>query len=100
MRPVRSSGLAAALTIVGVLALAGSAAAKDLRYTDILRELTDLDRLTVFEPGVFGGQCSSYSREEYVAWATNADSGNYIRVEENGEGVLIDQEGPGCIFRI
>jgi len=54
MRPVRSSGLAAALTIVGVLALAGSAAAKDLRYTDILRELTDLDRLTVFEPGVFG----------------------------------------------
>ena len=40
-------------------------------------------------------QDSSYSREH-----KNADSNNFIRIEENGEKVMVDTDGPGCIYRI
>ena len=40
-------------------------------------------------------QDSSYSREN-----KNQDAGNFIRVEPNGEQVLMDAEGPGVVFRL
>jgi hypothetical protein len=40
-------------------------------------------------------QASSYSREN-----VNADAGNFIRVEPNGEQVMLEAEGPGCIYRV
>lgn len=40
-------------------------------------------------------QDSSYSRARQ-----NADAGVYIRTEENGEQVMVDTDGPGCIYRI
>ena len=40
-------------------------------------------------------QASSYSREN-----VNADAGNFIRVEPNGEQVMLETEGPGCIYRV
>ncbi|MBD3176105.1 MAG: DUF2961 domain-containing protein [Armatimonadia bacterium] len=86
--------------IAGVLLVSTAASAKTLTYTDHLNQLTDLDRLMLYEPGVFGGQCSSFSRNEFEEWATNADAANYIRVDENGEGVMMDQAGPGCVVRI
>lgn len=40
-------------------------------------------------------QDSSYSREN-----VNQDAGNFIRVEPNGEQVLVDTEGPGVVYRL
>ncbi len=40
-------------------------------------------------------QDSSYSRKNI-----NQDAGNFIRVEENGEQVLCDTEGPGVVYRL
>ena len=39
-------------------------------------------------------QASSYSRED-----VNADAGNFIRVEPDGEQVMLETDGPGCIYR-
>lgn len=100
-KPLWSHGWALALLVLASAGVAAdSALAETLSYQAVLKQLSDLDRLMEYEPGVFAGQCSSYSRDEYVAWATNADSGHYLRVEETGEGVLMDQDGPGCIVRI
>ncbi len=40
-------------------------------------------------------QASSYSRQDI-----NADAGNFLRIEPNGEQVMMEAEGPGCIYRI
>lgn len=84
-----------ALTLFG-----GICSARDLPYEDILDQLADLDRLTHYEPGVEAGQFSSYHRDDATRWATNADAGNFLRTEPNGEAVMMEQEGPGCIVRI
>jgi len=39
-------------------------------------------------------QASSYDRS-----GGNSDAGHFIRVEENGEQVMLEAEGPGCIYR-
>ncbi len=88
------------LFVLGAVALALPALAERLTYEQILGRLTDLDALARLEPGVTAGQYSSYSREEETHWATNADAGNFLRIEPNGEGVMMDQDGPGCIVRI
>ena len=85
-----------------------SLAAEHLTYEDMLDHLTNLDRLPVIEPGVTSGQFSSYDRlsrydaekDEYIEWSANNDRGQYIRRETNGEGVMAEMDGPGCIFRI
>jgi hypothetical protein len=40
-------------------------------------------------------QSSSYSREN-----KNQDAGNFIRVEPDGEQVLMDTDGPGVVYRL
>jgi hypothetical protein len=40
-------------------------------------------------------QASSYSRKD-----DNADAGNFLRIEKNGEQVMMDADGPGVVYRI
>src|SRR6266851_5042455 len=40
-------------------------------------------------------QDSSYSRKD-----DNSDEGNFLRIEKNGEQVMVDTDGPGVIYRI
>ncbi len=83
-------------------------AAAELDYAYFLRCLTDLDRLTILDEGVTCRQFSSYDRRsrydektgEYINWGANADCGQYLRTEPNGEAVMAEMEGPGCIVRI
>ncbi len=90
--------LAAALLVM----LPGSPASAQtkLTYEDILGQLTDLDRLTRLQPGLEAGAYTSWDRRSKTSWGANGDAGQYLRVEENGEAVMMDQQGPGCIWRI
>ncbi|HUT36650.1 MAG TPA: DUF2961 domain-containing protein [Planctomycetota bacterium] len=84
------------------------ASAAELDYSYFLRTLTDLDRLRILDEGVTCKQFSSYDRaskydektDKYLNWGANGDSGHYIRAEPNGEAVMAEMEGPGCIVRI
>lgn len=87
-----------ALPIVALLAIL-PAGAKTLTYVEVLDQLTDLDRLTHLQTGIRAGQFSSHSPDDRV-WGTNGDAGNYLRVEENGEAVMMEVDGPGCIYRL
>ncbi|HAK93845.1 MAG TPA: hypothetical protein DCM87_02245 [Planctomycetes bacterium] len=40
-------------------------------------------------------QDSSYHRDDI-----NADAGNFLRVEPNGDQVLVDTDGPGVVYRV
>jgi hypothetical protein len=79
-----------------------------LTYVDLVKRLTDLERLAVIPDE--GEQCvqwSSYDRGskydaaagKYVNWAANGDGGGIIR-KEGDQLVLAEMEGPGCIWRI
>ena len=80
----------------------GSAAETDnvLSYANVLRHLTDLDRLTHLQTGCRGGLFSSWDRNGTNRWGANGDVGQYLRVESNGEAVMADVDGPGIIYRI
>lgn len=82
------------------LVLASAAGAQTLTQADLLRQLADLDRLSRLQPGVVAGQATSWDRRERESWGPNGDAGNYIRVEPNGEGVMAELEGPGCVFHL
>ena len=77
-----------------------AAAEKPLTYVDILHQLTDLDRLTHLQTGCQGGLFSSWDRNSRTPWGANGDAGQYLRVEPNGEAVMMDIDGPGVIYRI
>ena len=83
-----------------VLLLAGCAMGRTLTYVDLLGQMTDLDRLTHLQPGVKAGQCTSWDRAETERWAPNGDCGQYLRIEPNGEAVMADLKGPGCVWRL
>ena len=79
-----------------------------LTYVDLVRRLTDLDHLARLPaPGERTAQSSSYDRAsrydeksgKYVRWDANGDGGGFIR-KENGQFVLAEMVGPGCIWRI
>jgi len=82
--------------------------AAELDYAYFLRTLTDLDRLTILDEGVTCRQFSSYDRAskydektgQYLNWGANGDCGQYIRTEPDGEAVMAEMDGPGCIVRI
>ncbi len=88
--------------------LAALSHAAELDYSYFLRTLTDLDRLTILDEGVTCKQFSSYDRaskyddktDKYIDWAANGDAGHYIRKEADGEAVMAEMDGPGCIVRI
>ncbi|MEA3402948.1 MAG: glycoside hydrolase family 172 protein [Armatimonadota bacterium] len=77
-----------------------SAAERTLTYAELLGQLTDLDRLTHLRDGITAGQFSSWDRGERERWGTNGDAGHYLRVEDDGEAVMVDVDGPGCIYRV
>ncbi len=90
----------------GVAGTEEAAQPEDLAF--FLRRLVDLDRLPIIEQGVRTRQFSSYDRSsrydettgEYVNWDANGDAGHYLRTEPNGEAVMAEMDGPGCIWRI
>jgi len=98
-----------ALATALLAVLASLAPAQEvLSYRGLVKRLTDLKRLAVLPaPGEACAQWSSYDRAsvyddvacKYVAWEANGDGDKYIR-EEDGQLVLAEMEGPGCIWRI
>ena len=103
LRLCRSDRQAIGATLVLAMAVlaAGYAAAqseKPLTYVDILHQLTDLDRLTHLQTG-WGGLFSSWDRNSKTVWGANGDCGQYLRVEKNGEAVMMDIDGPGVVYR-
>ncbi|MGD0261961.1 MAG: glycoside hydrolase family 172 protein [Verrucomicrobiota bacterium] len=98
--------------VTGLMALVTSlslcAAEQELTYLDLVKRLTDLERLaTLPAPGEQCAQCSSYDRAsrydaasgKYINWDANADGDGIIR-KEGDKLVLAEMEGPGCIWRI
>src|SRR5512137_176783 len=90
------------------IATAPAAAAETLTYVDLVRRLTDLERLAELPPpGETCKQWSSYDRAsrwdqasgKYVAWDANGDGNGIIR-KEGDLSVMAEMEGPGCIWRI
>lgn len=71
-----------------------------LTYVDLLDQLHDLDRLTRPQTGITAHQASSYERRDRESWGVNGDAGHYERVEPDGEAVLFEADGPGCLWRI
>ncbi len=100
----RSRSVTGVLAFVAALGAALSCLAaeppKSLTYVDILHQLTDLDRLTVLQTGCRGGLFSSWDRRSKTQWGANGDAGQYLRVEPNGEAVMMDLDGPGVVYRI
>ena len=92
--------LSALFAFAAVLLSPSTVTARSLTYRDFLSQLVDLDRLTFLDDGVNCGIASSWDRNEWHFWGSNGDSGQYIRVDPNGEAVMLDQDGPGCIYRI
>jgi len=96
------------LAVSVVILCAGSAAADDLSYEDLVHRLTDLERLaTLPEKGTKCAQWSSYDRrskydaenDKYVNWDANGDNDGCIR-REDGKFVMAEMDGPGVIWRI
>lgn len=88
--------------------LAALSHAAELDFSYFVRNLNDLDRLALLDEGVTCKQFSSYDRAskydettgKYVNWGANGDYGQYLRTEANGEAVMAEMDGPGCIVRI
>jgi hypothetical protein len=94
-------GVAVSLVFLALgTSCAGAQSVKTLGYTDVLKHLTDLDRLTRLQPDCRGGLFSSWDRNGTNTWGANGDAGQYLRVEPNGEAVMVDIDGPGVIYRI
>ena len=89
-------------SVAAVLACVSAASAATLTYDYFLTQLIDLDGLPKMEPGVRCKQASSYDRASHdpAREDANGDSGKYLRTEPDGEAVMAEIEGPGCIYRI
>lgn len=89
------------LTMCPGASLLGAADAQTpITYAELLHQLTDLDRLTTLQTGCKGGLFSSWDRRSQTNWGANGDVGQYLRVESNGEAVMMDLDGPGVVYRI
>ncbi|HEY5909629.1 MAG TPA: glycoside hydrolase family 172 protein [Verrucomicrobiae bacterium] len=99
-RPHGRSTLKAVCCLLTALACQALAQPQQsLTYVDILHQLTDLDRLTHLQTGYKGGLFSSWDRNSRTRWGANGDAGQYLRVEPNGEAVMMDIDGPGVVYR-
>jgi Protein of unknown function (DUF2961) len=59
-----------------------------------LAALTDFDHLAHLKTDAWEGQQSSFDRS-----AGNTDWANYLYTDANGDKVLLDLSGPGCVYR-
>src|SRR5574340_718506 len=83
--------IACAVVLLSIGMIAGSAfAAEELTYVDLVKRLTDLERLaTLPQPGETCAQWSSWDRkskydaatDKYIAWDANGDGQGFIRRE-------------------
>lgn len=88
---LRFMALAAAL-------LAAACDARAWQPTGSLRELYDDGLLPLLRPGVRMASFSSYDR---TGGNNDGFSGEYSRLrEENGDSVIAEMAGPGCIYRL
>jgi hypothetical protein len=96
------------LMFVGAAVCGQLAAGESLSYVDLIKRLTDLERLAVLPAaGESCAQWSSYDRAsrfdattgQYVAWDANGDGDGFIR-KEGDRIVMAEMEGPGCIWRM
>lgn len=88
------------LALLVVIGICGAVQAVTLDYCTLVNDLVNLDKLPLVEPGVRCREWTSFDRGEYQHPGANGDAGQYIRVEPNGEAVMAEMTGPGCIVRI
>jgi hypothetical protein len=88
------------LALITAACCASARSEPPLPYVDVLHQLTDLDRLSRLQTGCKAGIFSSWDRNSRTVWGANGDAGQYLRVEPNGEAVMMDLDGPGVIYRI
>jgi len=100
--------LASVVFVVAAAMVSSVQAQEKLTYVDLVKRLTDLERLAVLPaPGDTCSQWSSYDRAskydeatgKYIRWDANGDGGGIIR-REGDLVVMAEMEGPGCIWRI
>jgi len=99
-----------ALIFAAALLAASAAMAAPVTTADLLRQQSSLEWLGRALPaGTRTVQFSSYDRSSQVVngatvnWYANADTGQYLRVEDKGNGkewVMAEGEGPGAIVRM
>ncbi len=95
--------------LLACILCASRAHAQDkLTYVDLVKRLTDLERLAVLpQPGEKCLQWASWDRrskydadaDKYVNWGANGDGAGIIR-KEGDRIVMAEMKGPGCIWRI
>ena len=94
--------------VLCMFAIGTASAAEKLTYVDLIKRLTDLERLSVLPvPGETCAQMSSWDRAshydeatgKYMHWTANGDGEGLIR-QEGEQSVFAEMEGPGCIWRI
>lgn len=99
-----------AIHILAVLTVAATATADSappkVTYESLLREMIDAEAIARWPaPAYQCLQASSYDRAAKSPdedWFANADRGQFLRSEENGERtewVLMDADGPGAVVR-
>jgi hypothetical protein len=90
-----------------LFAVTSHAQTQTYTYADLIKRLTDPELLAVLPPvGEKTALASSYDRasrydamnDKYIGWDANDDGRGIIR-EENGQEVLAEIQGPGCIWR-
>lgn len=74
-------------------------------FAGLLEEMVDRDALSRLPAIPYESrQASSYNREsthrDKPGWFADSDGTGYIRQDENGEYVLMEHDGPGCITKI
>ena len=60
---------------------------------------TRLDQLPYLQPETMAGGVSSFDRDTFDATHGNHDLGNFLSTGPDGN-VMLDQAGPGCVYRI
>jgi hypothetical protein len=87
--------------------LSSTALADTYTYPQLVKRMTDLQALAKLPPpGEKTALASSYDRhsqydaatDKYIDWDANGDGRGVIR-QEGDESVLMDVQGPGCIWR-
>jgi hypothetical protein len=95
------------LAAVWIGLASSNARAETYTYPQLVDRMTNLRGLAQLPPpGEKTSLASSYDRkskydattDKYIDWSANADGGGIIR-KEGDESVLMEVQGPGCIYR-
>lgn len=100
---------ALALVIVGMLTATGAASVAQATppgsrpiapaWTYGAAAATQLSMLPYLDPSVVAGGQSSFDRNDLDPWHAKADFGHFLATGRRGN-VMLDQRGPGCVYRI